>query len=337
MKQFSLLIGLCIGVLVSGQAQVFFQNTMHPYVRFAYNPAAAGFALPGMEEGANFTLMGRQQWLGIEGAPRTPLFAFQAPLPAKSGSIGAVLASDRTGPLTSSWLDVAYAYQLELGESLRLSIGAAGGLKQVSLNPEGFRYDQSGGIDPVVPLATQGVLVPTLSAGLYLTGVDPATGREGNYFVGISGQNLLEPSIEGLLGTAGTGTSVGEDSKIARSFALMGGYRFDFSQRFSLQPMLMLQTDGVGSPQTMASVYVNYKPIVVGVNYRMNSGESVGGMIGFNISDRTFFGYSYDYPTTALSAVGDLHSHELILSYTLPGTGARGRGEKVDVIDDNDF
>ncbi|MEM7657835.1 MAG: PorP/SprF family type IX secretion system membrane protein, partial [Bacteroidota bacterium] len=327
MKQFSLLIVLCVGMLVAGQAQVFFQNTMHPYVRFAYNPAAAGFALPGMEEGANFTLMGRQQWLGIEGAPRTPLFAFQTPLPQKYGAIGAVLASDQTGPISNSWLDVSYAYRLELGERLRLSIGVAGGVKQVAINPEGFIYDQSGGIDPIIPLATQGVVVPNLNAGLYLTSVDPATGREGNYFLGISGQNLLEPNIEGLLGVSG----IGDDSNVDRSFALMGGYRFDLSTRLSLQPMLMMQTDGVGAPQTMASVYLNYKPIVVGINYRMNSGESVGGMVGFNISDRTFFGYSYDYPTTALSAAGDLHSHEIILSYTLPGTGARGRGKGVDV------
>jgi type IX secretion system PorP/SprF family membrane protein len=330
MKQISLLIGLCVGVCFTASAQVFFQNTMYPYVRFAYNPAAAGFAQPGMEAGTNFTLMGRQQWLGLEGAPRTPLFAFNTQLPNKIGSFGAILASDKTGAISSSWLDVAYAYQIEIGTRLKLSIGASGGMKQVSIS-DNFIYDQSGGIDPVVPTAPRAVFVPNLNAGLYLTSVDPATDREGSFFVGISGQNLLEPNIEGLLDVTG----IGEDSKVSRTIALMGGYRFDFSPRLSLQPMLMMQTDGVGNPQTTASVYLNYKPIVLGVNYRINSGESVGGMVGFNISDRTFFGYSYDYPTTALSTGGDLHSHELILSYTLPGTGAKGRGKKVDVIDTN--
>ena len=57
-------------VSLSASAQVYFQNTMYAFNRFVYNPAAAGMSQIGMENGVNLTLLGRQQWLGIEGAPR---------------------------------------------------------------------------------------------------------------------------------------------------------------------------------------------------------------------------------------------------------------------------
>lgn len=326
MKQFVLLIGLCIGLTVAASGQVFFQNTMYPYTRFMYNPAAAGMTNPGMEQGANFTLMGRQQWLGIPGAPRTPVFAFNAPLPNEIGGIGATVGSDILGPVTSTWLDVAYAYHLDLGSSLQLNIGAAGGFRNFNIDATGWKYDQSGGIDPTVPTVSRSVLVPSISAGIYLSSKDP-NGRDGNFFVGLSGQNLLEPSIEDVLDVIG----IGPTSRIPRTFSIMGGYRFDLDDRMSIQPIINLQTDGAQAPQTAVSVYWNYKPVSVGVNFRAGDTESLGGILGFNVSDQMFFGYSYDYPLTGLNGIGDLHTHEIIISYTLRGAKAN-TGREVDIL-----
>ena len=329
MKQFVLFVGLSVALSLTASAQVFFQNTMYTYTRFMYNPAAAGMAQPGMESGANFTLMGRQQWLGINGAPRTPAFSFHAPVEAIGGGVGATVGSDNLGPLSATWLDVAYAYHLKLGGSLQLNIGASGGFRSINIDATGWKYDQSGGIDPVVPTVSRGVFIPSLNAGIYLSSLGE-NGREGNFFLGLSGQNLLEPSIEEVLDVIG----VGPASRQPRSFSVMGGYRFDLNDRMSIQPMVSLQTDGNGTPQTTATVFWNYKPVSFGVNYRAVDSESIGAILGFHISDRMFFGYSYDYPLTALNGLSDLHTHELILSYTL--RGASGTGNKdVDVIEDS--
>ncbi|MEM7370522.1 MAG: type IX secretion system membrane protein PorP/SprF [Bacteroidota bacterium] len=331
MKQFVLLFGLCVVLTVAASAQVFFQNTMYPYTRFMYNPAAAGMTNPGMEAGANFTMMGRQQWLGVPGAPRTPVFAFNAPLPNDIGGIGATVGSDILGPVTSTWLDVAYAYHLDLGGTFQLNIGASGGFRNFNIDASGWKYDQSSGIDPIVPTVSRSVLVPTINAGIYLSTVGE-NGRDGNFFVGLSGQNLLEPSIEDVLDVIG----IGPTSRIPRTFSLMGGYRFDLDDRMSIQPIVNFQTDGVNTPQTSISVYWNYKPVSVGANFRAGDTESLGAILGFNVSDQMFFGYSYDYPLTSLNGVGDLHTHEIILSYTLRGAQGNG-GKKVNILKEGDL
>lgn len=329
MKNVALLLLLGVCLPLGGHAQLFFQNTMYRYNRFVYNPAAAGVPQPGMEAGINLTMMGRQQWAGIEGAPRTPVLFANGKLPNRIGAIGAVFAADQLANWTASRAEVAYAYQFELGTSLRLNIGASGGIQQVLLSGDGWVYNiLREGIDPVVPTVTQGTMVATLAAGVYLSSVDE-NGREGKFFVGLSGQNLLEPSIDAALGFNG-GTD-GFSSTIPRSFALMGGYRFDLSDRASLTPTVMIQADRDWPPQASVSLFWDYKPISVGVNYRLHQ-ESFGGILGFNVSDRMFLAYSYDYTLNRLNIAGDVGSHELIISYTFPSaTGVPGR--EVDIID----
>ncbi|MDX2282924.1 MAG: type IX secretion system membrane protein PorP/SprF [Bacteroidia bacterium] len=319
-----LTLGLTVLLCASAGAQVFYQNTMYTYNRFAYNPAAAGLPMPGMSSGSSLTLMARNQWLGIDGAPRTAVLSFNTFLGEgyRSG-LGALATVDQVGPLSSVRIEAAYAFRFDL-KFAYLSIGVNGGLRNNVIDGQ-WIYNQDGGIDPVVPLGIRSQVVPALGAGVYLSGGGE---QRDKYFVGLSGQDLLEPSIENLLQTFG----VGGTSRIPRSFFLMGGYRFDIgaSGRSSLTPMAFLRTDGVRPPQADVSLYWNYKPLVVGANYRFFN-DSFSGIFGFQVSDRTFFGYSYDYTLSALNAQGDLQTHELILSYTFPGN-SNAPGKKHDIL-----
>ena len=313
---------------MSAKAQVYFQNTMYGFNQFAYNPAAAGFGQLGMEKGMNLTLLGRQQWLGIPGAPRLSTMTFNAPVSTLGGGIGASLVVDQLGPLTSTGLDVAYAFQVlgrGDGDGLKLSIGVSGGFRQKALNGD-WIYDTSNGQDPVLPGGRSAAVVPSLNAGLYLTNSD------GRFFVGLSGLNLLEPSLEGLLLEAR-----GEESTDPRSFFLIGGYRFDIGDgtgQSTLTPTVMARTDGLFPPQVDVSLYWNYKPVVFGGGYRFFN-DSFSGMLGVNISDRTFVAYSYDYTMNALNAIGDVNTHEIIISYTFPSASGNP-GKEVDILNNPD-
>ncbi|TAE51023.1 MAG: type IX secretion system membrane protein PorP/SprF, partial [Bacteroidetes bacterium] len=280
-----------------------YQNTLYYYNRMGYNPAATGVPLPGMEQGAALTLLGRYQWMGIEGAPRMAGLSYQNYFESFKSGIGATLVSDQLGPITSSWIDVSYAFQMDLGESLRLRIGVNGGVRQNRLSPN-WIYNTFNGEDPILPGDVRTVLAPSLGAGLYLTDAND------KFFVGLSGQDLLEPSIAGL-----TLQPLTSDSRIPRSFFLMGGYRFDFGVdgRSSLTPSVMLRTDGIMPPQADVSVRYTYKPIVLGLNYRFHN-DSFSGILGFNVSDRTFLGYAYDYTLSPLNSQRDVNSHEIILT-----------------------
>lgn len=289
-----------------GVAQIFVQNTMYPSTRFIYNPAVAG-----AREGTEATLLGRLQWVGIDGAPRLFTASIQSSLTKLQSGVGAYIIGDELGPLTTLGVNVAYSYHMDLRpgdiSSPRISIGVFGGLLQKTLNGD-FRYDQSDGIDPVVPQGSLSTVVPNLGAGVYFSLPDV----EGNerLFLGLSGQDLLEPTIEDLTFTQG----VGDDSRVRRSFYMMGGYTFDINEDISLQPTFLARTDGT-SYQFDLSAYVSLKKIVVlGVSHRFYN-DSFSGIAGFNVTPDLFVGYAYDYTLSRLNANGDLASHELVLTY----------------------
>lgn len=301
-------------------AQVFVQNTLYQYNRFVYNPAAAG-----IRDEANITLMGRLQWLGIEGAPKLLTAQIDAPIEAWDSGLGAHVIADQLGPLTTTGLNIAYAYHLPLGNGARLSFGAASGILQKSLSGN-FIYNVDNGIDPLIPTGdfSSSQIVPALSAGVYYSLPDD------KLFVGISGQDLLEPSIEEL--TLQTG--VGPESRVARSFYLTAGYRFDLTDEVSLLASTLGRTDAV-SYQMDASLHATLKDrILVGASYRMISNESVSGIVGAKITEGLFFAYAYDFVLSGLNANGDLSSHEVILSYSLPSLGLGGRSRRKTGLDD---
>ena len=69
MKNFALLL-LFLTFSLSVSAQVYIQNTMYRYTPVLYNPAAAGMTQTD-DQGMKLSFLGRLQWVGIEGAPRT--------------------------------------------------------------------------------------------------------------------------------------------------------------------------------------------------------------------------------------------------------------------------
>lgn len=326
MRNLALTLLLVAGVFSISVGQVFVQNTMYNYNRFVYNPAAAGLGQLGMEEGMNLTLLGRAQWLGIEGSPNMSTVAFHSPLQSASSGLGAYIIADQIGPLTTTGVNAAYAYHLDLGKGKTLSIGVNGGFLQKSVSAT-WIYPE--GDDPLVPRGgyQAGTIVPSLGAGVQFGGM--ARGTKDSYFIGLSGQDLLEPSLEDLLVT-----QVGEESNVPRSFFLTAGYSYQLSSKSSLEPQVFVRTDGTFPPQVDASLYWRYKPVVFGGSYRFFS-DSFSAILGVNVLDRTFIAYSYDYTLNSLNSLRDISSHELIISFTFPTNGSRG-GIRKDILGNPD-
>ncbi len=290
---------------------------MYNYTRVLYNPAAAGMQQPASTtDGVNVTMLGRLQWLGIEGAPQTSAILINAKADRLGGGIGGYVLADKLGPFSRVGASLAYSYHLSLGDNGKLGtlqIGASAGFMQQTLNGN-WRYDLANGPDPVVPQAPLSGTVPSLSAGLVYRGLND------RLTVGISGQDLLEPSIENLLAS----NTDGIESRIPRSFYFNASYTFDLSNESHLTPTVFARTEGILAPQLDASLYWDYKSIVFGGSYRFFN-DSFSAILGFNVNDRTFLAYSYDYTLNALNATGDVATHEIIVSYTFPGSAGPRR------------
>lgn len=312
--------------------QQYFQNTMYSYTQFGYNPASAGAKRIGVDDGSQLTLMGRLQWLGFEDAPETSYLTYENSLPSDAGYFGGMILFDRAGPFTIGTITGSYAFEFEFGTDNYFRIGASAGIKQWRLDPANLRPEDAG--DITIPNGVVSTIVPNLATGIYVTG-NHAGGRDLKYFAGLSVQNLLEPSFSSALPA-----QIGSTEDV-RTFILSGGYNFKLDDgpaaRMSIMPSVLIMQDfALNTPQITTSVLWNYKPIALGVNYRLN--ESVGATAGFSVSDKFFVGYSYDYPVGPINSSGDVNTHELTLIYRLSaakaGPGTKGQDILFDADDE---
>lgn len=317
MKKLAILIVVFGAFFVSGvQGQVFVQNTLYPFSKTLYNPGASG-----MQGGTHVMLMGRLQWLGIDGGPRLFVASGDTPLDQLQSGVGAYIIADKLGPLSTTGVNVSYSYHLNITDRIRLGIGAQGGILQKAINGD-FRYDISNGEDPLVPIGqfSSSVVVPNLAAGMFLQGLDDE-GLQQFYF-GVSATDLLEPSIEELALTPG----IGDDSRVSRSYYATAGYRFSLGETFDLEPSVLFRTDGASS-QLDISAYLTLKSLVmVGASFRALDADSFSGSLGVKLNDNAFIAYAYDYTLSSLNINGDVSTHELILSYTFPKIGRKPGG-----------
>jgi len=318
MIRFYALALLGIALALPSKGQVFPQNTMFNYNRFAYNPAVAG----SVEDATQMSLLFRQQWAGIPGAPTSYNIAAHRPAKRLGGGVGAVAMNDRIGPYSTVSVGAAYAFHMKFGldDNIRLNIGVQGGFKQASLNAN-FKYNDV--LDPLLPqgdYSQSSSFLPSVGAGIHFSVLGAgADGKEERFFLGVSGQDLTEPSLSSLF-LNGTGAQ----TIIPRTFFAYTGYRYDFSDRASVQPMLFFRSDGTPGLnklpfQVDMGAYFNLEPVVLGASYRLN--DSFSAIVGADVTSNLFMGYSYDYTVSKLNTGGFVNTHEVMLTYKFPLRG----------------
>lgn len=305
----SLLIGILVAIVLAPvvKAQQDAQFTMYMFNRYVLNPAYAG-AL----KATNITGLGRAQWVGIDGAPRTSTASVNGYVNKLHGGLGAYIIGDQLGAFRTFGLKASYAFHLNFSERSTLNIGVGGGLYQKELNGN-WIYNQDNGIDPSLPLTAQNMIVPDLDGGLYFHVARKNANTSGAYpqdafYVGVAATHILEPSIEDLT------LQTGPNSVLSRGLNAMVGASFDLGTNVVLAPSAFFRMAGpVYQFDLNANLYVS--PMVFGISHRW--GDSFSGIVGFNASSNLFVAYSYDYTTSQLGSF-TTGSHELIVSYTFP-------------------
>ena len=101
------------------------QITHNMFNRFMYNPAVAG-AYPEFHA----TLLHRNQWVGVDGAPTTSNLNAYAYLSQIQGGVGINVINDKAGMFSAKTVTASYAYQTMLGQKHRLGMGLSFGFMQ---------------------------------------------------------------------------------------------------------------------------------------------------------------------------------------------------------------
>ncbi len=286
-------------ILYSGFAQQDSQYTQYMYNTQVVNPAYAG-----SREVLSFGLLGRTQWVSLEGSPETGTFTVNSPVGHYDNmGLGLSIVYDRIGPAVESNVVVDYAYSIRFLNDAKLAFGLKAGIDMLNVD-----YSKLTIFDPNDPYFQNNVdnkLQPQVGAGMYY--------YTDKFYVGLSVPNFLNTKHydESSLENADV-----NDIAIERlHYFFIAGYVFDLNENLKFKPATLFKYVS-GSPlqwDMSANFLINEK-FTLGTSYRWSA--SISALAGFQITDSFFAGLAYDYQSTNIERYSD-GSYEVFLRFDI--------------------
>jgi type IX secretion system PorP/SprF family membrane protein len=291
MKKVAVILLLIISSAAYAQQDPLFTHYM--YNKLAFNPGYAG-----SRDLFSMEMIGRFQWVGIQGAPRTISFTAHSPLQNPHIGLGLNAYRDELGPTVDYGATASFAYRV-LFPTSKLCFGVAAGFKYMDidwgmLNPK----------DPNDPSLTNQVknkVVPDVDFGIYY--------YSDRFYVGLSSRHLLQNQI--VVSSASDGST--SFTKLMRHFYGMAGVVIPISDNVVFTPSVLCKYV-VNTPfQTDVNAsFMFHDVLVLGISYRTDN--AIGLLAEVNITRNFSIGYSYDIWFNALKAYNS-GSHEIRLGY----------------------
>ena len=272
-----------------------------------YNPAAIG-----LTDNIRLRGAGRLQWLGIDGAPRTFLFAGDMPFKLfnRRFGTGLVLQQETIGLYSSLNLNAQIAYKLrkfggEFTGALQIGMYDQRFKGSEVYLPDGDDYHQSG--DEAIPTTDLHGTALDLGAGIFF--------NRKTWYTGISMTHLTAPAIKmgGENGGAGNDENIYEFHAPRTLYFTAGGNIPLKNTLFEVMPSLLAKTD-FSFWSAEATIRARYNRFLsFGVGYRWN--DAIIATVAAEIKN-FYIGYSFDYATSALHSASS-GSHEIVVGYAL--------------------
>lgn len=265
------------------------QYNSHAYL---YDPAVAG-SRPWFE----LRSAHRNQWVGIQDAPRTFMLSATTPLGANMG-VGGYIFTDHVGPSRRTGMQLSYAYHLRINEEIKLGMGLSFGMLQFLI--DGSKIEFHDPDEPLMDAQLRGSLMPDATFGLYL--------YHEKWWAGASAPQLLRNRVVFF-----------DDrdqslSTLAAHYYALAGYRIPIGNELQLEPSFLLKYVSPVPPKLDLTATVRYRDMVwLGATYRTE--DALSFMVGYWLKKTFQFGYSYDLTTTHLRNY-NTGTHEVMLGVT---------------------
>ncbi len=283
-----------------GMIVCFAQQEQH-YTQFIYNKMGFNPGYAGSYDAACLTGIYRNQWIGLEGAPKTMGLSFDMPLLNKRIGVGLNLTRNTIG-ITDRWtVDGVYSYRIALGRgTLGLGVQASIRYHGVDFADDRLIATQDIGSDGGIPIGEQNKYVPNFGAGFYY-----ATQK---FYLGVSAPRFLNNNIDfnSLSGNV-------QGKEVEHLYGMVG-VMLSISDKVKLQPQALFKFAN-NSPFDMdlnASLIFDNK-YTAGLTYRLGgskdrAGESIDLLVSAHVTPNVLFGLSYDI---SLSDLKDYNSGSL--------------------------
>ena len=220
------------------------------YTQYMYNTSTINPAYAGSRGLLSFTGLYRDQWVGLDGAPRTLNFTLNTPLTQRLG-FGLSATSDEIGPSDETTVAVDLAYAIPLNEKdLKFAFGLKGGANFLNVN-----FDELTIFNPSDPQRNNIVnrITPIVGLGGYL--------YTDKWYFGVSTPNILK-------------TNHYEDNVVADvterlHFYGVAGYVFNISENLKFKPAALVKAvEGAPLAIDVTGNFLIKKFLTLGAAYR---------------------------------------------------------------------
>ena len=297
MKKLTLLfVSIFMGSML--QAQQLPQLSQFMLNDFAVNPAIAG-----MNDYYQIKTSVRNQWVGIEDAPKTTLLSIYGKSSDHVGLGGSVF-NDQVGPTSRAGASLTYAYHLNFTDEVKMSMALSGGFTQFKIDKVGWNTFHSD--DPLMDGAEAVNLVPDATFGLNIY-------EEDKWYLGIAVPQLLNSKLTLIDEDFADNISLDMDGSLSRHIYVMGMYNLEIDHYWDLQPSVLFKTVSNQNQIDMGLKTIYSDKFWMGMDYRTNG--DISALLGFIIQEKFMIGYSYDIPNPDISQYTS-GSHEFMFGVT---------------------
>lgn len=281
----SVLLFVLIGLNFSLKAQQDPMYSQYLHVPLAINPAYTGSS--GM---LSAQFLGREQWVGMSGAPKTRLVTLHSPLKSYNVGFGGFFLNDEYGPVRSNSYYATMSYKLNLGHG-KLAFGLSAGIDRLDIllrdldthdsNDDFFRNNYSEHSKW------------NFGLGFYY--------YTKTFFAGLAVPRLVENKKN--------------MSYVKRHLFFASGILIPLTVDFQLQPTVSVGVVENAPLLLTASANIIYQDkLWFGLNFRYP--DAVGLSLAYQINQQIRIGYAYDFNFwQAKYNIGG--SHEIFLSFDM--------------------
>ena len=277
--------------IAQGQQDPMF--TQYNFNTQVFNPAYAG-----TWKSLGFIVLGRNQWVGMEGAPRTYTFSLQSNTKNNKVGLGLNMVSDRIGMEKRLSLFGDYSYGFQVSENSLLRLGLKFGVSSYQNNLS--EYTQfPGELDPTLQGDINNHYMPNFGVGAFLLSE--------NYYIGFSIPKILKNTIDNNYNNL--------TQNVIRNLFLIAGYVFNLSEYLQFKPTFLTKAAIGQSVQfDFTANFLLGEKVWLGAMYR--TGDAFGLIAQWIFDKKLRIGYSFDFTTSELQKFNN-GTHEVMVSYEI--------------------
>ena len=272
------------------------------FKQYRFNALTLNPAQAGANDYSDISVLGSQYWVGMPGAPQTATISGNFHVFDNFG-MGASIVADEVGPVQSTSVNLVGAYHLKLNNKWKFSTG----LKLTGMN-QNVMLSELHTTDPGDP-----DMVQYLTTGLSFNAGFGFLLYSKKFYVGFSKPRVTAFRFNRM------DMSMYVDNK--SGYISYAGADLKLNSRLEIRPSVMTMY-GYGGPLNLDLnvLFTANKLIDFGATYHLKG--SVGAIIGLNVKDKLYIGYSYAYPVNKMNRVS-VQSHELAIRLKLNKTNKK--------------